>query len=236
METSESHDIAETFCSYHKLMIGVAETGIMPRPLMIANTTLACDANQLSFPRLAKFYDVPHYVIDVPTTADEDAVVYVADQLRELVSLLEDATHRSLDPEALRVTMMNSRRTIQAYQRSLALRGKVSLDTTMTSELCAMISTHIMLGRPEALRFMEDVLAVTERARGTERSDKVRLFWIHTLPNWQESMRDIFDAGPECELVGTDIAAESIDLPDPDHPFESMARRLVYGAMNGRAK
>ena len=40
----------------------------------------------------------------------------------------------------------------------------------------------------------------------------------------------------ECELVGTDIAAESIDLPDPDHPFESMARRLVYGAMNGRAK
>ena len=28
-------------------------------------------------------------------------------------------------------------------------------------------------------------------------------------------MRDIFDAGPECELVGTDIAAESIDLPDP---------------------
>lgn len=49
-------------------------------------------------------------------------------------------------------------------------------------------------------------------------------------------MRDIFDAGPECELVGTDIAAESIDLPDPDHPFESMARRLVYGAVNGRAK
>ena len=60
VETSESHDIAETFCSYHKLMIGVAETGIMPRPLMIANTTLACDATQLSFPRLAKFYDVPH--------------------------------------------------------------------------------------------------------------------------------------------------------------------------------
>ena len=103
VETSESHDIAETFCSYHKLMIGVAETGIMPRPLMIANTTLACDANQLSFPRLAKFYDVPHYVIDVPTTADEDAVVYVADQLRELTALLEDVTHRSLDPEALRL-------------------------------------------------------------------------------------------------------------------------------------
>lgn len=89
---------------------------------------------------------MPHYVIDVPTTADEDAEVYIAIQLRELTALLEDATHRSLDPEALRATMVNSQRTIQAYQRALALRGKVSLDTTMTSELCAMTSTHIMLG------------------------------------------------------------------------------------------
>lgn len=79
VETSEAHDIAETFCSYHKLMMGVAETGVMPRPLMITNTTLACDANQLSFPRLAKFYDVPHHVIDVPSTVSEESVAYVAD-------------------------------------------------------------------------------------------------------------------------------------------------------------
>lgn len=236
VEASEAHDIAETFCSYHKLMMGVAETGVMPRPLMIANTTLACDANQLSFPRLARYYDVPHFVIDVPNTADADAVVYVADQIRELVALLEDLTHRHLDSEALRQTMVNSRKTIETYRRSLALRGRVSLDTTMTSELCAMISTHIMLGRPEALRFMEDVLETTERAVPQGVGDKVRLFWIHTLPNWQDSMRSILDAAPSCELVGTDIAAESIDLPDPDHPFESMAHRLVYGSMNAPAK
>lgn len=236
VETSEAHDIAETFCSYHKLMMGVAETGVMPKPLMIANTTLICDANQLSFPRLAKFYDVPHHVIDVPNTADRDAVVYVADQLRELAAMLEDLSHRTLDADALRETMMNSRKTIEVYQRALALRGKVSLDTTMTSELCAMISTHIMLGRPEALRFMEDLLRTSERALSAGRDEKVRLFWIHTLPNWQDSMRMILDAAPGCELVGTDIAAESIELPDPDHPFESMARRLVYGSMNGPAK
>lgn len=86
VETSEAHDIAETFCSYHKLMMGVAETGVMPKPLMIANTTLICDANQLSFPRLVNFYDVPHYVIDVPNTADGDAVAYVTDQLYEFAA------------------------------------------------------------------------------------------------------------------------------------------------------
>lgn len=236
VETSEAHDIAETFCSYHKLMMGVAETGVMPRPLMIANTTLACDANQLSFPRLAHYYDVPHFVIDVPGTNDDEAVHYVADQLRQLTTQLEDLSHRQLDERELFETMVRSRKTIEAYQRSLAIRGQISLDTTMTSELCAMISTHIMLGRPEALRFMEDLLAVSQRALARPRNDKPRLFWIHTLPNWQDSMREILDAAPSCELVGTDIAAESIDLPDPDHPYESMARRLVAGSMNGPGK
>ena len=236
VETSEAHDIAETFCSYHKLMMGVAETGVMPKPLMIANTTLICDANQLSFPRLAKYYDVPHYVIDVPCIQDEDAVAYVTDQLYEMTALFEDLSHRKLDAGALRETMVRSRKTIETYQRTLALRGKVSLDTTMTSELCEMISTHIMLGRPEALRFMQDILRASEAALADGPSDKIRLFWIHTLPNWQDSMRDILDAAPTCELVGTDIAAEAMELPDPDHPFESMARRLVYGSMNGPAK
>lgn len=236
VETSEAHDIAETFCSYHKLMMGVAETGVMPRPLMITNTTLACDANQLSFPRLAKFYDVPHHVIDVPGTASEESVVYVADQLRELATMLEDLSHRKLDDAALRETMVRSRKTVETYQRALALRGQVSLDTTMTSELCAMISTHIMLGRPEALRFMEDLLDATTRALPAGPGDKIRLFWIHTLPNWQDSMRQIVDAAPTCELVGTDIAAEYLDLPDPDKPFDSMARRLIYGSMNGPGK
>jgi benzoyl-CoA reductase/2-hydroxyglutaryl-CoA dehydratase subunit BcrC/BadD/HgdB len=236
VEASEAHDIAETFCSYHKLMIGVAETGVMPKPLMIANTTLICDANQLSFPRLANFYDVPHYVIDVPNAADNDAIAYVTDQLYELAAMLEDLSHRRLDALALRETMVNSRKTIETYQRALALRGKVSLDTTMTSELCAMISTHIMLGRPEALQFMEEILKASERALPAGRNEKIRLFWIHTLPNWQDSMREILDAAPGCELVGTDIAVESIELPDPDHPFESMARRLVCGSMNGPAK
>ena len=236
VEASEANDIAETFCSYHKLMMGVAETGVMPRPLMIANTTLLCDANQLSFPRLAKYYDVPHYVLDIPSEQSEDSVVYVIDQLYELAAMLEDLSGRRLESEALREVMVRSRKTIELYHRSLALRGQISLDTTMTSELCAMISTHIMLGRPEALRFIEDLLDASERALPRGREDKVRLFWIHTLPNWQDSMRDILDAAPECELVGTDIAAESLELPDPDHPFESMARRLVYGFMNGPAK
>ncbi|MFR5788137.1 MAG: hypothetical protein ACLUHE_14210 [Christensenellales bacterium] len=52
-ERAETSGIPESFCSYHKTMIGMAESGVLPKPLLIAGTTLACDANQLSFRRLA---------------------------------------------------------------------------------------------------------------------------------------------------------------------------------------
>ena len=81
-ERAEVSGIPESFCSYHKTMLGMAETGVLPKPLMIAGTTLACDANQLSFRRLASLYPAPLTIIDVPGRADDDAVAYVADQLR----------------------------------------------------------------------------------------------------------------------------------------------------------
>jgi len=73
-DAAENADVPESFCSYHKIMIGLAETGVLPKPLLIANTTLACDANQLSFRRLAQELQIPHVVVDVPNKIGDDAV------------------------------------------------------------------------------------------------------------------------------------------------------------------
>lgn len=64
---------------------------------------------------------------------------------------------------------------------------------------------------------------------------KKRIFWIHVLPNWQDSMKDILESSGRCELVGTDIAVDSLPDMDPDRPYESMARRVVESLCNGPA-
>ncbi|MCD8087572.1 MAG: 2-hydroxyacyl-CoA dehydratase family protein [Oscillospiraceae bacterium] len=228
-EAAEAADVPETFCSYHKTMIGAAETGVMPKPLMIANTTLACDANQLSFRRLAEFYHVPQTVIDVPSLVNEESVTYVADQLRTLTEQLEDLSHRKLKPEALQDAVACSRRTLEVYQDYLSRRGKITLNSTLTGELCSLIAVHIMLGRPESEKYIRDLAAA-----GVPRDrSKKRIFWIHVPPNRQDSMKDIFENSGRCELVGSDLGAECPAMPDPEHPYESMARRLVYCVNNG---
>jgi len=231
-EAAEAADVPETFCSYHKTMLGAAETGVMPRPLLIANTTLACDANQLSFRAMAEFYQVPHVVIDIPKETGEDAVEYVAGQLRSLTRRLEELCGRKLEEAALRETVERSQRTLETYRRYLSLRGGVSMPATMTGEMCSMIADHIMLGRPESEEYMRRLLHAVETAKPRDERKK-RIYWMHTYPNWQDSMKGILESGDRCELVGADLGTDSLTRMDPEKPYESMARRVVNSLCNG---
>ena len=232
-QKAEEAGIPETFCSYHKTMLGAALTGVMPAPLLIANTTLACDANQLSFRQLAGHYQVPHAVIDVPDQVTQEAVDYVAGQLRQVTAQMEALSGRKLDEDALRSVIARSRRTIQAQRAFLDARGRVSLNTTMTGELCSLIANHVMLGRPEAEDYLTRLLSCAKTAPPPDPGRR-RVFWIHTLPNWQDSMKGLLETD-RCELVGTDLAIDYLGDMDPEHPYESMARRVVYSINNGPA-
>ena len=242
VQAAEEADIPETFCSYHKTMIGVAETGVMPAPRLIMNTTIACDANNLSFRRLADFYGIDQVLIDVPHAMDEDAVAYVADQLRAAVPAIEEAVGRSLDADKLRETMAVSAKTLASLDRYLAARPNVSLHSTTTGEMCTVIASHVMLGRPEALAYMEEMEGyAADAAQHPVNPQLARILWLHTLPNWQMSLRDILETSTAAEIVGCDMAVDALGVGrravpiDVDKPFESMARRVVYGAFNGPA-
>ena len=85
IDTAEQNFVSQTMCSYHKAFIGMVETGVLPKPDFIINTTLACDANHLSFRRAAEHYNLPQYMIDVPYNYSSGAVDYVAKQIRDMV-------------------------------------------------------------------------------------------------------------------------------------------------------
>jgi hypothetical protein len=121
------------------------------------------------------------------------------------------------------------------YRTFLANRGQVSLPTTMTGELCSMIATHVMLGRPESETYMKRLLRSTQSAPAADPAKK-RIFWMHTMPNWQDSMKEILEQSGHCELVGSDTSVDWLGELDPTKPYESMARRVVETAFNGPAQ
>ena len=233
-EAAENADVPESFCSYHKIMIGFAETGVLPKPLLIANTTLACDANRLSFRRLAEYFRVPHVVVDVPDRIGGEAEHYVAEQLRAATFALEESCQRKMDWDRLCETVGIADRSLKSYREYLEIRGRRSLPVTMSGELYSLIATHVLLGTPESENYINTLKQVAQTAPPA--AGKKRILWLHILPNWQESMRAIFDQSGRCEILCCDLTYDVLTDMDPRRPYESMARRLLHNLNNGGAE
>lgn len=151
---------------------------------------------------------MPRVSIDVPSHTDDDAVSYVADQLRALAAKLEELTGRKLDEARLRETIACSNRTLSKMRRYARLRAEVTQDTTMTGELCGLIATHCLLGREDSERYVDELIETAERAPARSTTKRKRIFFIHTLPNWQDSLIRLLEQDGRCELVGCDMTLD----------------------------
>ena len=220
LEYAEREGLPETFCSYHKVFIGAAEQGLMPKPRFVINTTLACDANLLTFRRLAEFFQVPQL----------DAVAYVAEQLRGMRRFLEEQTGRTVDEGALRAAVARSQRSMDNFRRYMDLRADRQILGDLTGEMFSAFTLHTLLGTMETERYTKECLKIAEKAPP---ASGLRLVWMHTTPFWVKPLRNLTDFNPKLQVVGCDMCFEGLIEADPDDPYTAMAQRLVYSVFNG---
>ena len=131
---TESEGFPETMCSYHRVFLGAALSGLVPKPKCMIYTNLACDSNMMTFPYLKQKNMLPGFFIDVPYDKTEDSVKYVADQLRELKAFLEDVTGKKISEEAVRQAVNNSNQAAAYYHEQLALRKEHDPVTSLTND------------------------------------------------------------------------------------------------------
>ncbi len=229
-EAAEAEGIAETFCSYHKVLLGSAYAKVLPAPAMVVNTSLLCDANNLTFRELSEYYHIPQYYVDVPKDQNEESIRYVADQFRELTAFLEERTGKKLDPERLRENMIRSRDTVEALRACMHYRGSRYLPGDVTSELYEIYLSHNALGTEGAAKYAKMLL---QDFRNAAPAKGTKLLWLHTIPQWQKPVRELLNLNDRCQITGSDMAFEGLVDIDPDQPYESMARRLVCSRWNG---
>jgi benzoyl-CoA reductase/2-hydroxyglutaryl-CoA dehydratase subunit BcrC/BadD/HgdB len=232
-EAAEAAGIAETYCSYHKVLLGSAYSGVLSRPGAVVNTSLVCDANNLTFRALSEYYGIPQYYIDVPPRRDRESLRYVTDQMTELRGFLERQTGRKLDEAKLRSAMVRSRDTIEALRGAYLEKGAHSLPGDVTSEMYEIYTSHIALGTEGAEHYARQLLSDLRRAPAPR---KLRLLWLHTIPQWQQPVRQALNFSSRAEILACDINFEGLVDIDPDRPYESMARRLVASSWNGPAE
>jgi benzoyl-CoA reductase/2-hydroxyglutaryl-CoA dehydratase subunit BcrC/BadD/HgdB len=153
LEYAEQLGVPETFCSYHKALIGAVESDVLPRPKLLITTTTVCDANINSFRQIAQHYRMQEFVLDVPHDSSGDAVAYVAGQIVRMTEYMQDTLHRKMDDEKFRQAIDNTNRSISCYRQFLdELSGKY-FPTSASLQMFNLLPTHILMGADSTRRF-----------------------------------------------------------------------------------
>lgn len=233
LQHTAGQGIPETMCSFHKIFIGAADTGLMPKPRFMVYTNLACDGNMITFPYLKQKYEIPGYFIDVPYEKSEDAVQNVAMQLREMSAFISDMTGRPVSEDALREAVGRTQRTASNYMNYLSCQKERRLPGDLTSEMYAVFMNHILLGSKQSEKYSRLLLKDIRQAAA---SSGLRLLWLHLIPHLQVPLKQLLNFTDKAFVTTCELAYESmisVKSMDASKPYESMARRMVYSCYNG---
>lgn len=220
----------ETMCSYHRVFLGAALTKILPKPRCMIYTNLACDGNMMTFPYLKQTCDRPGFYIDVPYEKNRESVLYVADQLRKLKSFLEDVTGRKISEEAVRQSVLNSKKAAENYRKQLELRKDHDPVTSLTYELYAIFMCHLLAGSETAVRYTKLLLEDVKKA---PKGEGLHILWMHIMPFLQEPVKDVFNYSKTVHLSACDFVADGFRQMQSDDPYEAMAEKMVCCIYNG---
>ncbi|MCD7736422.1 MAG: 2-hydroxyacyl-CoA dehydratase family protein [Lachnospiraceae bacterium] len=230
LQTAEDSGLSETLCSYHKTFIGAAKSGVLPKPRCIVYTTLACDANLLTFKELAELYGVPCFAIDIPAGRTAENVAYVAGQMRDLAVFLEKNTGKKIDENRLRERMKRSERTLATYDAFQKARADKYVPTDLVSPLYSGMTQNILLGTKEEEAYVKRLLSGLKNA---EPSKGKRIYWMHMIPFWSDAVKKELLFRESAQIVGCELSQVADPTQHSDDPYEDMALRLVYHSLNG---
>src|SRR4030042_4034018 len=89
--------LAPEICSAHRGLAGSFSLKHMPRPNVVLWSNLICDNTAKSGELLAEICKCPEFFLEVPFTATEEEHEYLVNELKDMISFLEEQTCRKMD-------------------------------------------------------------------------------------------------------------------------------------------
>jgi benzoyl-CoA reductase/2-hydroxyglutaryl-CoA dehydratase subunit BcrC/BadD/HgdB len=217
-------------------------------PDLVIGSNFPCMSESRSFLQIADLYGVPSYTVDAPLNTwgkdiPDHAVRYYADQLREVVALLE-AHGYVFDLQRLKEEVAFTKAVNVVLAEIETLKAAVPTPMKAYDTLIAMTAP---LALPKELRTLD----IFERLRdeleervaagkGTVAEEKLRLLWIgipalcdFKLVNYPERHGAVVVKSMLEFLTGFTLDP---DLMDPERPFESIARAQLSSPANPMVK
>ena len=230
IDRAESTGITSTLCSYHKNFMGLLDTGIAPKAAFATTTSMLCDGNVQSFRYIQNKQKLPTYLIDTPSSISEDSILYVKNQISEMIPLLEQATGKSFDIDRLREVLKRENQSKEYYRLFLKELQTRYYPSTLTLQMYMIFASHLAIGTPEVLNFYKHMY---EDIQTYPDFSGKRIFWIHLLPFYQPCLQQYFNYSHQLQIQAMDMNLDYMDPLDLADPLQALATKIICNMYNG---
>lgn len=228
----ENSGLPETLCSYHKAFLGAIESKIIPKPLFSMTSSIICDANINTFRYASSKYNIPFYSLDIPYEYSKEAEIYVVNQLKELINIIEETLGEKLNEDNLKEVIKRENESKKLLKNYYVELGHKYFPNTLTIEMYKIFASHVSIGREETLKFYKMLSKDIKNAPKCPEDTK-RILWIHLLPFYHEPLKEYFNFSDKYQILTCDLNFDYMEEMDVNNPLNALAKKMIYNMYNG---
>ncbi len=192
LEAVDGMAVPNDVCTMLRLALYHMDAGLLPRPTAFVALLEPCDGVTGLHEVIGnhqEWGDIPMFAPDAPYFKDERSISYFADELRRMVSFLEEHTGQKLDMVRLHQVVEESNKQYALWADYTELRRAVPCPHGWTlARACFAAVQNEGAGRPERTDWFRDLVADAEKRVGEKRGEvpnqKIRVLWFDITPIW----------------------------------------------------
>ena len=228
LAAAKAYGLAPETCSAHRLMIGNALNGWLPRPDAVIWSNMACDNTAKSTDLLARLWDCPGYYLDRGYNDNERELSYFVRELEAMVAFLEELTGRKMDYDRLAQAVEHGRQMMYLQREVEELRKAKPMPLRSRAGMFSHLISFYYMGTPEAVTFFrilrDEAKARVEKGEGFIKEEKYRLLMYFEPPVYGWKVIDWMERAHGAVLVFEPCFGQwGPGDYDPAKPLEALA-------------
>ena len=150
--------MAPEICSAHRCLAAEFILGWVPRPNIIVWSNQVCDNTSKSGELLMELYDTRGFFLDRPYRFTDKEATYFAQELEEMVRVLEEATGRKMDWDRMREVLRLAKRATDLHGEIYKMRSLVPMPVANRRSVQLMFVNWLWGGTQKGVDYFELVL------------------------------------------------------------------------------
>ena len=237
LDESEQVGFGRDSCGYHRAVIGAARKNFMPIPDFLIGTSSPCTGGIAAVENLARHFKKGLFVLNVPQQADQTGVRYLADQLKDMTDFVTAHTGTSLDQDRLQaaIALSNQARDImiEIYATAHQVPSPASAKEMGNFGIIIPLLLGMDTGVETAKVYRDEFKKRATNGYSAVSGERLRLLWLQNRIQFKNSLIEWLESEHQAAIVSDELNSIYWPAIDPEHPFESIARRIIAIPFNG---